>query len=301
MCDQHDPFAGEDPFGDLRELEEDIWDKPAQGVSEADLDTTSDALARAITGGNRASQATTARYEEKCKKCRGSGNFVSYTGRIVGPCFTCKGTGVRQFRTSPETRQANRDRAQARKQAKADQQAADVQAWLDANPERAAFLQQDWEFPRSLREGLHKWGSLTDNQIAAIDRCLAKQADKAAARKSQVSDLDLSEVPAGLYAVPGGDTRLKVRIDKPTRGKWAGWVFVKDGAEYGSGTRYGSQRPGENYGGQIVDQLRAIASDPLEASKAYGRLVGVCGVCGRKLENEDSVAAGIGPVCAGKF
>lgn len=28
-----------------------------------------------------------------CGKCRGSGNFVSYKGRVVGPCFACQGTG----------------------------------------------------------------------------------------------------------------------------------------------------------------------------------------------------------------
>lgn len=40
---------------------------------------------------------------------------------------------------------------------------------------------------------------------------------------------------------------------------------------------------------------------PLEASKAYGQKIGVCGVCHRTLTNPDSIAAGIGPVCAGKF
>ena len=115
------------------------------------------------------------------------------------------------------------------------------------------------------------------------------------------SGLDLSEVPSGLYAVPGGDTRLKVKIDNVTSGKWEGWIFVKDGAEYGSKERYGSQKPGSTYSGKIVEALTAIAADPFEASKAYGKLVGRCGVCNRPLEDEKSVAAGIGPICARKF
>lgn len=29
-----------------------------------------------------------------CGKCNGRGNFLSYTGRVVGQCFTCSGTGL---------------------------------------------------------------------------------------------------------------------------------------------------------------------------------------------------------------
>jgi hypothetical protein len=112
--------------------------------------------------------------------------------------------------------------------------------------------------------------------------------------------LDLSSVPAGRYAVPGGDTRLKVEIDRPDQGKWAGWIFVRDAAEYGSQQKYGSQRPGQKYTGKIVAELRAIMADPREASAAYGRLTGTCGCCGRTLEDEVSVANGIGPICARK-
>lgn len=43
-----------------------------------------------------------------------------------------------------------------------------------------------------------------------------------------------------------------------------------------------------------------IAVDPEAASRAYGREIGSCGRCGRRLTDEESRAAGIGPVCAGK-
>lgn len=115
------------------------------------------------------------------------------------------------------------------------------------------------------------------------------------------SGLDLSNLPSGRYAVPGGDTRLKIRVDNVEKGKWAGWVFVKDGAAYGNEKRYGAQRPGQTYQGEVEDALRTIAADPKAATVAYGRLVGRCGVCGRRLEDEASVEAGIGPVCAETF
>lgn len=37
----------------------------------------------------------TARTGILCIKCKGRGNFIGYTGRIVGKCFTCDGTGLR--------------------------------------------------------------------------------------------------------------------------------------------------------------------------------------------------------------
>jgi len=115
------------------------------------------------------------------------------------------------------------------------------------------------------------------------------------------SGLDLSDLPSGKYAVPGGDTRLKVLVQNVEKGKWAGWVFVKDAAVYGNGRRYGSQKPGAEYRGDIADALAAIIADPHAAMAAYGHLTGTCGRCGLHLEDETSVARGIGPVCIKKL
>ncbi len=126
----------------------------------------------------------------------------------------------------------------------------------------------------------------------------------AATETAPVSGLDLSGLPSGYFAVPDGDTRLKVHIQQGKPGtKWDGYTFVKDGATYGEfqSKRYGMQRPGQAYNGGIQDQLTIIAADPKAAAVAYGRLVGRCGICGAKLENADSVAAGIGPICAQGF
>lgn len=112
--------------------------------------------------------------------------------------------------------------------------------------------------------------------------------------------LDLSELPEGRYGIPGGETRLKVRIEKPTEGRWARYVFVKDAAEYGQGQRYGRQAPGESYSGKIVAELEAILADPAAAAARYGALTERCGLCNRKLEDKASVERGIGPICAAK-
>lgn len=99
-------------------------------------------------------------------------------------------------------------------------------------------------------------------------------------------------------------TRLKVQVDvvaQDARSKWAGWVFVKDAAEYGAGKRYGRQRPGERYDGQVDDFLTRVVADPETAARAYGKITGRCSRCNAKLEDETSVALGIGPVCRTKF
>lgn len=36
-----------------------------------------------------------------CAKCQGTGKFVGYTGRTLGDCFTCNGTGIITPATAP--------------------------------------------------------------------------------------------------------------------------------------------------------------------------------------------------------
>lgn len=47
--------------------------------------------------------------------------------------------------------------------------------------------------------------------------------------------------------------------------------------------------------------IRSLEANPLVAAKNFGLLSGICCSCGRDLTAEDSVAAGIGPICAQKF
>lgn len=129
--------------------------------------------------------------------------------------------------------------------------------------------------------------------------CVERSAAPAAVEGA--SGLDLSSLPSGRYAVPGGDTRLKLKIDNVDKGKWEGWVFVKDAAEYGQQKRYGKQAPGKRYSGDVQEALQAILADPKAAAAAYGHLTSTCGVCNAPLENEESVERGIGPICAQKF
>ena len=179
---------------------------------------------------------------------------------------------------------------------KTDPKLGELVKWLEG---------QTWsDFATSLAAQYNERGSLSPKQVASATKMKAtmdaKKAQTASkpAPKVKPTGLDLSEIPSGYYAVPGGETRLKVRVahGKPET-KWDGWTFVSDGAEYGQRKNYGRQAPSGLYQGGIVEELKAVLAAPEAAQRAYGQLTGTCGRCGRLLEDENSIAKGIGPVC----
>jgi hypothetical protein len=60
-------------------------------------------------------------------------------------------------------------------------------------------------------------------------------------------------------------------------------------------------KPQTNCPKTVIAQIMVLAKLKLEFMKLYGKEWGRCFVCGRELENEESVRNGIGPICAGKF
>ncbi len=252
--------------------------------------------------------ASRTREQAQCRACNGSGQFRSkYTGRLVGDCFRCHGTGRADAagQKAVESRKAN---AAQREQEKMAAKAKFFEEHFGAL-EYLSRHEQHWDFAASLLRQLADRGSLSENQLAAVYRAMEREAEEAKAQAAKVtqqepqgSGLDLSNLPAGRYAVPGGDTRLKLLVQRPVApSKWAGWVFVSDAAEYGQGRKYGRQAPGKTYSGAVVSELEKIVADPEAACAAYGHLTNTCGICGRHLEDAGSVARGIGPICASKF
>lgn len=101
----------------------------------------------------------------------------------------------------------------------------------------------------------------------------------------------------GCYAVTNAEGTLTfIQIDRPDKGTWAGWSFVRQ--QLGPNIhRMGAQRPGGTYKGIWPTLLRKIIADPQGAMRRYGLELGRCGHCGLELTNEESRAYGIGPVC----
>lgn len=106
----------------------------------------------------------------------------------------------------------------------------------------------------------------------------------------------------------------KVDQDGMYRDPGTGTIFKVQVAIHGSGELYAKRlqveatdESGTSYTGRFVyapgaiRRLRPEWRLTLEEAQEFGKLYGVCCVCGTTLTNEDSIDAGIGPVCAGKF
>jgi hypothetical protein len=98
--------------------------------------------------------------------------------------------------------------------------------------------------------------------------------------------------PPGRYAILVDGVTKFYKVDYPTEGRWAGFVFVKVQA---SDDLHPIRNSAERT--RILDE---IAKDPREAMLRYGRELGACGHCGRTLTDEESRAYGIGPICRQK-
>lgn len=206
---------------------------------------------------------------------------------------------------------------------------ANLGAWLDNSPSRrrnwdkfaASYRQRaEWivsryasfDFAQSLFQAVAKYGYLTERQGAAVERMI----DKDAAREVQRAEAVATAPEANMAAVEecfarakaNGVQRPKLRVagvilsPAPAGGRNPGAIYVKD-------------RGTKEYLGKVADgrfvcsaagqgrkaEVAEIARDPKAAAIAYGKEYGICSVCGRELSDPESVAAGIGPVCASKY
>lgn len=124
-----------------------------------------------------------------------------------------------------------------------------------------------------------------------IDTLLARQR---ARRTTEDRKFDPTTVPAGRYALTAGGETAFYQVDRPTKGRWDGWTFVNL-------IHAGGDRIRQIKGGERGKVLARLSINPTSYSTQYGQHTGTCGVCSRLLSDPESVARGIGPVCARKF
>jgi hypothetical protein len=262
---------------------------------------------------------------ETCPKCNGTGRFVSWSGRVMGNCFTCKGAGKKTFKTSSADRAKARDQAAVRRQAKAaDDDAtriAAIEAYTAAHPDAIAWLgmnQGKFDFATSVYDGFLKFGRLTDGQLAAVERCIARDKDRKAAAQARVDAapaVDMSKIEAAFATARQnakdlgamGIRWLTLRLDTfkfldaPAKGQYSAAVLVREGD-----AKLGRIADGKFVRSFSCDdpteaRILAAAADPKAAAIAYGMKYSSCSICGRELTNAESIKLGIGPICAGKF
>lgn len=259
-------------------------------------------------------------HRENCVACHGTGSFRSYTGRIVGQCFKCKGNGYKVFATDAVTREMTREKTLATKARKS---GAARDAFAVANPEAWAWINSNANFPFavSMREAIEKYGNLTDKQLAACWRCIEsnrerdmQRAAEKVARDVAAKVLDVSPLVAAFdharnNAIAGKPVAsLKIRFAgfsvspaKATSAN-AGALYVKsnDGLYLGkvTGGRFFQSRECTP---ELESAFRDVCSDPKAAAIRYGHETGSCSCCGRELTNAGSIALGIGPICASRL
>jgi hypothetical protein len=276
-----------------------------------------------------------ASYTESCRKCGGSGRFTSYSGRVLGDCFACKGKGSNSFATSPEARAASRDRAAVKRVEKAHAVVESANSFRATYPAMTAWLEQaakrnasrggSFTFPADLLDKLNQYGSLTDAQFEAVCKLMAKDAE----RKAQWEAERVAKEAAAPVADTAGVDRLKAAFDaaaayveanglkrkspKITIGDMI--IYPAKATSANPGALYVKLPADDTYLGKIANgrfsasrdcsaerqtQILAFVADPAEAAKVYGQTTGTCCICNATLRSEWKLR-GIGPICAEKF
>jgi hypothetical protein len=107
------------------------------------------------------------------------------------------------------------------------------------------------------------------------------------------------DIPEGRYALekPNGQGWTFWEVQKPTRGKWRGYTFVKQ--LIGSPGDYRQQKVGRALGHNVLEEIERLGARV--ASAAFGQQSETCGVCHSPLTNDESIKYGIGPHCRSKM
>lgn len=112
------------------------------------------------------------------------------------------------------------------------------------------------------------------DMISLLKPIVAKQG-------AAVADIPPAKVVEGWYLVDG--QKVKVKYSKKGYPHIYEPTFIHGASQEGS---------------KII---AAIEANGAALAIEYGKATGTCGVCSKTLTNPDSIAAGIGPICQGKF
>jgi hypothetical protein len=195
---------------------------------------------------------------------------------------------------------------------------SDVIEWVMQRVARSSFAS-------SLAQGMAKYGSLTEGQVAAVRRIMAEDSDRAeqrakAAPAAAAPRQQLNVAGAGFVSL--GAALLKAKASGLKRpaiifpavtfklakdgGANTGSLYASSGKAYGSAyfgkiNQAGDFSPARDCTPEIRAAILAICADPLGQIVAHGQKTGNCACCGRELTDAESVARGIGPVCFERY
>jgi hypothetical protein len=260
---------------------------------------------------DRMSNATHQRFEETCEKCRGTGKFIGWSGRIFGDCFACKGKGKQVFKSSKEQRARA---TELRVERKAKREAEGLTAFAAAHPEVWAWIESaapTFPFAQAMKEAIIRFGDLTERQLAACEKATATRAARKAeaeARKANAPEIAIDRIEQAFNAARASGLKyLKLNLDsfefKPAgaNSKNPGAIYVTEAGQYLGKVQEGKFFCSREATPDQQTRIVAVAADPEAAAVAFGKRTGVCSCCARELTNPESIERGIGPVCAERW
>ena len=151
------------------------------------------------------------------------------------------------------------------------------------------------EFAWSLLDGFTTWSSFTDRQRPHVERLAAGE------RTLEVERVRLDEITRAM-TLAGPSAFIRVGV---YRFNWAqahaNTIYVKCAGTYIGKIAAGLWCPTRECLPIYTSGLVQINRDVPAAVAEHGRKTGECGCCGRELTNAESIARGIGPICAERF
>ena len=131
---------------------------------------------------------------------------------------------------------------------------------------------------------------LSIGQVRGVLNCIRAELLREA--NGEQDALDMPTVADGRYAVHMDGKLRFFRVNTPAEGRWSGFTFINE--------HLGDRKASIRNRAEKLAVLTAISNDS-EALARFGKELGICGVCGRTLTDEESRELGIGPICRNKM
>lgn len=258
-------------------------------------------------------------YRDTCSKCGGDGRWKGF-GDCTGDmrCTMCNGAGFKLFKTPADERAKAREAAARAKAKKEAELLARAEQWFKDHPVEAEWMKESaasFEFAQSMVDAVHAYGDLTERQMETVQRLAQKSAERkqqwakeraereAAAPEVTSERLEQSFRNAKAKGLKWPRITMGEMVIKPAgdNSKNPGALYVTEYGAYLGKVANGRFMKVRECGTEQEQKVVALINDPVGAAEAYGHLTGHCCICNRELTNPESVARGIGPICADKF
>lgn len=173
-------------------------------------------------------------------------------------------------------------------------------SWMVVNKDKFSFA-------TAMLEAVVKYGELTEGQMAAVERCMAREQVRAEVPTAVVDMSKVREVfdrvkASGYKKTPTLRFTDFILSLAPDHGNNPGAIYVKgrDGVYLGKvvGTTF---HPVSACTPERTEALAKATFDPHAEAIRYGQATGECCCCGAELTDPVSIERNIGPICEGRY